>query len=72
MDLVCENNTLITITRRNGKHVVMLSLEDYNAWHESSYLMHSAKNRQRLFDSIRKVEQGRYSTRNLIEDDEGS
>jgi antitoxin YefM len=68
MDKVCENHLPVAITRRNGKAVVMLSLDDYNAWEETMYLLRSAKNRQRLMEAVDDVVSGSYETYPLIKE----
>lgn len=70
MDKVCENHIPLAITRRNGKPVVMLSLDDYNSWEETMYLMRSEENKRRLLQAIKNVEEGNLSTKELIEVDE--
>ncbi|MEL7340601.1 MAG: type II toxin-antitoxin system prevent-host-death family antitoxin [Bacteroidota bacterium] len=70
MDQVCENHVPLAITRRNGKAVVMLSLDDYNAWEETMYLMRSENNKQRLLQAIKNVDAEKLSPHELIEDDE--
>jgi antitoxin YefM len=67
MDKVCENHLPVAITRRNGKAVVMLSLDDYNAWEETMYLLRSAKNRQRLMEAMDDVAAGRHEPHPLIQ-----
>jgi antitoxin YefM len=52
MDRVCDDHTPITITRRNERAVVMMSLEDYDSLEETAYLLRSPKNARRLLDSI--------------------
>lgn len=69
MDKVCESHSPIAITRRNGKAVVMLSLDDYNAWEETMYLLRTENNKKRLLKAIENVEQKQYSVKDLIGDD---
>lgn len=68
MDKVCEDRIPIAITRRNGKPVVMLSLEEYNAWEETQYLLRSVNNRKRLLNAMADIETGHYETRELIQE----
>lgn len=69
MDKVCQDHIPVAITRRNGKPVVMLSLEDYNAWQETEYLLRSDKNRERLLRAKADVEAGQYEEHELIEEE---
>jgi antitoxin YefM len=47
--------------------VVLISLEDYQALEETSYLLRSPQNARRLFESITELEAGGGSERELIE-----
>ena len=44
MDRVCEDHAPIIVTRKASSSVVMMSLEDYEALEETSYLLRSPKN----------------------------
>lgn len=58
MDRVCEDHERIIITRSGQRAVVMMSLEDYNALEETSYLLRSPRNARRLLESIAALESG--------------
>jgi len=45
----------------------MMSLDDFKALEETSYLLRSPKNAKRLLESIAALESGRGETRNLTE-----
>ena len=64
MDKVCEDHEPVIITR-NEQAVVMMSLEDYKALEETSYLLRSPKNARRLFESIAALEAGQGTERKL-------
>ena len=67
MDKVVEDHDAVIITRQNGPAVVMMSLEDFNAWQETAYLLRSPANAKRLLKSIADVEARRnIKTRKLI------
>ncbi len=68
LDRVNEDHIPIIITRENGKPVVMMSLEDFNAYEETAYLMSSANNAQRLNQAIEELRQGKGVERELIEE----
>ncbi len=57
MDQVCINHQSIVITRQKQKPVVMISLDDYNALEETSYLLKSPKNAKRLNRAINDLNQ---------------
>ena len=67
MDIAIHNHTPITITRQNKEPVVIISLEDYNSMQETSYLMQSSNNANRLNSAIAELEAGFGSTKELIE-----
>lgn len=66
MDKVCENHEPIVITRNSQQSVVMMSLEDYKALEETSYLLRSPKNARRLLDAITDLSTGRGKVRKLV------
>ena len=65
MDRVCDDHEPIIITRSGQQAVVMLSLDDFKSLEETSYLLRSPKNAQRLLESIAALETGKGKTRNL-------
>ena len=58
MDRVCEDHEPIIITRSGQRAVVMMSLDDYKALEETSYLLRSSRNARRLMESIAALEAG--------------
>ena len=64
---VCDDHDPIIITKKSDKAVVMISLEDYEAMEETAYLLRSPKNAQRLLESIRELEAGEGTIKELIE-----
>ncbi|MFV1951645.1 MAG: type II toxin-antitoxin system Phd/YefM family antitoxin [Nitrospinota bacterium] len=67
MKKVCEDHDPVIITRRNNETVVMISLEDYEALNETSYLLQSPRNAERLLESIEELESGKGKERDLLE-----
>ena len=67
MEKVCDNHEPIVITRKSEGSVVLLSLDDYEALEETSYLLRSPKNLRRLIESISQLEQGEGFERTLLE-----
>ncbi len=67
LDMVCEENETLIVYRPGGKSVVMMSLDEYNSQKETEYLLSSEKNKKRLLDSIKNVEQGNVQEHDLIE-----
>ena len=59
MEKVCDDHEPIVITRKSEGSVVMLSLEDYASFEETTYLLRSPKNVKRLLESISQLEQGK-------------
>lgn len=68
MEMVCSNHTPLAITRKGGEPVIMMSLADYNAEQETSYLMRSERNRKRLLESIKNIKSGNFDEKEIIED----
>lgn len=67
MNRVCEDHEAIIITRNGQQAVVMMSLDDFKALEETSYLLRSPKNARRLLDSITALNEGRGTERSLAE-----
>ncbi len=67
MEKVCDDHNPLIITRKSSRPVVMLSLEDYQAMEETTYLLRSPKNAKRLLESVIELENGKGQTKELIE-----
>ncbi len=67
MEKVCDDHTPMTITRKNSRSVVMISLEDYQALEETAYLLRSPKNARRLLEAVAELENGGGTERKLVE-----
>ena len=52
MDRVCDDHEPLIITRNGEQAVVMLSLEDYKALEETSYLLRTPANARRLLAAV--------------------
>jgi antitoxin YefM len=66
LDRAINNVTDIIIKRKNGKDLVLISLDEYNSLKETSYLL-SGKNRDVLLASIKELEQGKGLKKDIIE-----
>ena len=67
MEKVCENRAPIIVTRKTSNSVVIMSLEDYEALEETSYLLRSPKNTRRLIESIVQLENDKGTEKELLE-----
>ena len=65
MDRVCDDHEPIIITRNSQQAVVMMSLDDFKALEETSYLLRSPKNARRLLESIAGLDAGQGKERKL-------
>lgn len=65
MNRVCDDHEAIIITRSGQQAVVMMSLDDFKALEETSYLLRSPKNARRLLESIASLEAGNGKQRKL-------
>jgi len=65
MKKVWDNREPLLITRKGGKPVVMMSLDDYRALEETAYLLRNPTNAKRLRDSIESLENGGGEIREL-------
>ena len=67
LDKVNDNHKPVMITRQNGKPAVVMSVEDFQYYEETAYLLASPKNAERLNQAIAEIEAGRTSQKGLIE-----
>lgn len=67
MEKVCDDHAPVTITRKNRRSVVMVSLEEYQALEETAYLLRSPTSARRLLESIAELESGGGTERELME-----
>ncbi|REL30118.1 type II toxin-antitoxin system Phd/YefM family antitoxin [Thalassotalea euphylliae] len=67
MEKVCEDHAPVIITRKSESPVVMMSLEDYKAMQETTYLLRSPANARALLESIAELEAGKGAERELME-----
>ena len=67
MDTVKDRHEPTIITRKHG-NMVLMSLEDYNALEETSYILSNPKNAQRVLASVAELRAGKGKAHKLIED----
>lgn len=65
MNRVCNDHEALIITRNGDQSVVMLSLEDYNALTETTYLLRNPANTKRLLSAIEQLNAGKGVEREL-------
>ena len=68
LDKVNNDHTPILITRQNGKPAVIMSVEDFNAYEETYYLMANPKNAERLNQAITEISANSIVEHDLIEE----
>ncbi len=67
MDRVCDDHEALIITRNGEQSVVMLSLEDYKALEETSYLLRTPANAKRLLAAVTQLAANNGVARALVE-----
>ena len=65
MDRVCNDHEALIITRNGEQSVVMLSLEDFQALEETSYLLRNPANAKRLLAAAEQLRAGKGVAREL-------
>lgn len=68
LDSVENNNETLIIKRSKGKGAVMISLDEYNSMMETLHLLSSKANADRLYESMKQLEDGEGFQKELIED----
>ncbi len=67
IDRVSADQEAVVITRNGEEAAVLLSIEEYRALEETSYLLRSPVNAQRLLEAIAQLEASKGTERELIE-----
>ena len=67
MDRVCDDHEALIITRNGEQAVVMLSLEDYKALEETSYLLRTPANARCLLAAVTQLAANNGVERALVE-----
>lgn len=55
------------VCNAQGKQAVLMSLDEFNAWQETLYLLSNPANAEHLMQSIKQAKSGQKSVRKLIE-----
>lgn len=58
IDEVVETNEPVTVTRADGRDVVILSAHEFESWKETMHLLSTRKNATRLRESLRQLGTG--------------
>ena len=66
---VSRDHVPVIITRGLAQPVVLMSLEDFNAYEETQYLTKNPANYKRLIASVANVKNGKYKNHHLIENE---
>lgn len=62
LDKVVQDNTEVIIHRPNREDVILVPLSEYNSLKETLFLLSSKRNRNRLFEGIQQVNDGKTTT----------
>ena len=65
LDKSYDNHEPIIVTRKEGKNMVVISMEDYNSIMETNYLLSNKANAEHLFKSIEQIKKGKKIERKL-------
>jgi len=68
LDKVNNDHSPVMITRQNGKPAIVMSVEDFNAYEETYYLMSSPKNAKRLNQAIAEISANKMIDHELLEE----
>lgn len=68
LDFVTEDHETLIINRGENKAAVVISLDDFNSFTETKYLLSTEANRKHLLDSIEQAKTGQTIDNDLIEE----
>lgn len=68
LDRVIDDHSPVLVTRQNKQPAVLISLDDFNGFEETTHLLKSAMNAKRLRDSIAQIETDKTIKHELIEE----
>jgi antitoxin YefM len=66
-DSVYIDHEEVIIHRKGRENVVMISMDEYNSMKETSYLLSSPKNKERLLSSLKHAREGKVKEKELID-----
>lgn len=66
LNMVNDNSEIVIVSRRKGKNVVVMSLEEYNSIRETLHLVSSKANQKRLDEAIEEMKKGKSQKHGLI------
>ncbi|MFD1244862.1 type II toxin-antitoxin system Phd/YefM family antitoxin [Paralysiella testudinis] len=68
LDKVNDNHKPVLVTRQNGKPAVVMSLEDFQSYEETAYLMASPPNAERLNRAVAQIRAGETQQHGMLEE----
>lgn len=68
LDKVNDNHKPVLVTRQNGKPAVVMSLEDFQSYEETAYLMASPVNAERLNRAVAQIRAGEARQQGMLEE----
>jgi len=69
MRQVNDDRVPVVVTSQRGKPVVIMSLDDYHALEETTYLLRNPKGAKRLIEAVEELRNGGGEPRELARDD---
>jgi antitoxin YefM len=69
MKTVNDDHAPVIVTHQNAKPVVVMSLEDYESFEETAYLLRNSTGAKRLLESVEELRTGKGLIRELLNDD---
>jgi len=67
LDKVYDNHEPLIITRKNNENIVLLSIDDYNSFMETIYLLSNTSHSKRILNSLENARNGKTFEKELID-----
>lgn len=67
MNIISDTSEILTVTRKNGQNIIMMSEDKYNSIMENAYLRASEANYKWLMESKAQAERGKTVRKEFVD-----
>ncbi|MEK7431763.1 MAG: type II toxin-antitoxin system prevent-host-death family antitoxin [Cyanobacteriota bacterium] len=63
---VCDDYEPLIITNKDNKNVVLISLEEYNALQEATFISSNKKDSEEILERMNDIKKGKFNKKDLL------